>query len=205
MKAIRVHQYGGPEVLKWEDAPDPKPAAGQVLVRRCAIGVNPVDTYVRSGNYTDNTTLPFTPGSDGAGVVEAVGNGVKHFKRGARVYMFATTSGSRAGAYAELAVCTPSQIYPLPGNTSFAQGAAIGVPYGTAYRARFFKRRGRFPVKLSLFTGRAAAWASPPCNSPSPMDCASLARPAATADVRWWQNKARSMWSITARLTISKR
>ena len=141
MKVIRVHQYGGPEVLKWEDAPDPKPAAGQVLVRLHAIGVNPVDTYVRSGNYTINTTLPFIPGSDGAGVVEAVGNGVKDFKRGDRVYMFATTSGSRAGAYAELAVCTPSQICPLLGNTSFAQGAAIGVPYGTAYRALFQKAR----------------------------------------------------------------
>lgn len=141
MKAIRVHQFGGPEVMKLEDVPDPKPAAGQVLVRLHAVGVNPVDTYVRSGGYTVNIMFPFIPGSDGAGVVEAVGDGVKDFKRGDRVYIFATTSGIRTGAYAELTVSTPSQVCPLPENVSFAQGAAIGVPYATAYRALFQKAR----------------------------------------------------------------
>jgi NADPH2:quinone reductase len=141
LKAIRVHQFGGPDVMKLEDVPDPKPAMGQVLVRLCAIGVNPVDTYVRSGGYTVNITFPFIPGSDGAGVIEAIGDGVKRFQRGDRVYIFGTTSGIRTGAYAELAVCAESQVAPLPTNVSFAQGAAVGVPYSTAYRALFQKAR----------------------------------------------------------------
>jgi NADPH2:quinone reductase len=139
LKAIRVHQFGGPEVMKLEDVPDPKPGAGQVLVRLRAIGVNPVDTYVRSGSYTVNITFPFIPGSDAAGVIEAVGDGVKRFQRGERVYIFGTTSGIRTGAYAELAVCAEPQVAPLPINVSFAQGAAVGVPYSTAYRALFQK------------------------------------------------------------------
>src|SRR5271170_5112977 len=110
MKAIRVHQFGGPEVMKLEDVPDPKPAAGQVLVRLRAIGVNPVDTYVRSGAYAVNITPPFIPGSDGAGLVEAIGDGVNRFQQGDRVYIFGTTSGIRTGAYAELAVCAESQV-----------------------------------------------------------------------------------------------
>jgi NADPH2:quinone reductase len=141
LKAIRVHQFGGPEVMKLEEAPDPKPAAGQVLVRLRAIGVNPVDTYVRSGGYTVNIILPFIPGSDGAGIIETIGNDVKHFQRGDCVYIFGTTSGTRTGAYAELAVCAESQVCSLPENVSFAQGAAVGVPYSTAYRALFQKAR----------------------------------------------------------------
>jgi NADPH:quinone reductase len=141
MKAIRAHQFGGPEVMKLEDVPDPKPSAGQVLVRLRAIGVNPVDTYVRSGGYTVNITFPFIPGSDGAGVVEATGDGVKRFQQGDRVYIFGTTSGIRTGAYAELAVCAEPQVGPLPINVGFAEGAAIGVPYSTAYRALFQKAR----------------------------------------------------------------
>ena len=132
MKAIRVHQFGGPEVMKLEDQPDPKPGSGQVLVRLHAVGINPVDAYVRAGTYTISATLPFTPGSDGAGVIEAVGDGV---------YIFGTASGIRAGAYAQLAVCTASQVHSLSGNATFAQGAAIGVPYSTAYRALFQKAR----------------------------------------------------------------
>ena len=83
MKAIRVHQYGGPEVLQLEDVPDPTPGAGQVLVRVKAAGVNPYDTYMRAGSYgATNPTLPFTPGSDAAGVIEALGPGVDGFKVG---------------------------------------------------------------------------------------------------------------------------
>jgi len=127
--------------MKLEDVPDPKPSAGQVLVRLHAVGVNPVDTYVRSGGYTVNITFPFIPGSDAAGVVEAI-DGVKRFKRGDRVYIYGTTSGVRTGAYAELALCAESQVCPLPPNISFPQGAAIGVPYATAYRALFQKAHG---------------------------------------------------------------
>lgn len=134
MKAIRVHQFGGPEVLKLEEVPEPRPAEGQVLVRAKAVGVNPVETYIRAGKYGPRE-FPFTPGTDAAGVVEAVGPGIKHFKPGDRVY----TSGSIAGTYAELALCKESQVHPLPANCSFEQGAALGVPYATAYRGLFHR------------------------------------------------------------------
>jgi NADPH:quinone reductase len=81
MKAIRVHEFGGPEVLRLEELPTPKPAAGEVLVRIHAAGVNPYDTYMRAGTYALKPPLPYTPGSDGAGVVDAVGEGVKKVKR----------------------------------------------------------------------------------------------------------------------------
>ena len=80
MKAIRVHEFGGPEVLKLEEVPTPKPSSGQVLVRVHAAGVNPYETYMRAGTYALKPSLPYTPGSDGAGVVEAVGEGVKKVK-----------------------------------------------------------------------------------------------------------------------------
>jgi NADPH2:quinone reductase len=138
MKAIRVHDFGGPEVLRLEDAPDLIPAADQVLVRIRAAGVNPVDAYIRTGTYARKPSLPYTPGSDGAGDVEAVGADVRHFAVGDRVYI-AGFGGYQAGVgtYAERAVCMPAQIYRLPERTSYGQGAAIGVPYATAYRALF--------------------------------------------------------------------
>ena len=86
MKAIRVHEFGGPEVLKFEEVATPEPSAGEVLVRIHAAGVNPYDTYMRAGAYALKPPLPYTPGSDAAGVVEAVGDGVKKVKRGDRVY-----------------------------------------------------------------------------------------------------------------------
>ena len=134
MKAIRVHQFGGPEVLKFEDVPDPKPGPGQVLIGVRAVGVNPVETYIRSGIYGPKE-FPYIPGTDVGGVVEEVGQNVKHFKKGDRVYTNSTTTG----AYAQKAVCEISQVHPLPENVSFEQGAAIGVPYATAYRALFLR------------------------------------------------------------------
>jgi len=137
MRAIRVSEFGGPEVLKIQDVADPKADSGQVLVRIKAAGVNPVDTYIRAGAYARKPNLPFTPGTDAAGIVEAVGPNVKRFKAGDRVY----TNGSITGVCAELALCEESRVHHLPGKISFAQGAALGVPYGTAYRALF--QRGR--------------------------------------------------------------
>jgi NADPH2:quinone reductase len=134
MKAIRVHQFGGPEVLKLEDAPDPKPGSGQVLVRVRAVGINPVETYIRDGKYGPRQ-FPFMPGTDAAGIVEAVGPNVTRFKPGDRVY----TAGSVSGTYAELALCEEAQVHPLPEHVSFAQGAALGIPYGTAYYALYFR------------------------------------------------------------------
>ena len=133
MKAILVHEFGGPEVLKLEDVPTPKPAAGQVLVRIHAAGVNPYDTYMRAGAYARKPGLPYTPGSDGAGVVEAVGEGVKKVKQGDRVY----TTHTLSGAYAEYVLALEQQVHPLPAKISFSQGAEIWVPYGTAYHALY--------------------------------------------------------------------
>ncbi len=141
MKAIRVHQCGGPEVLKLEDVPDPQPGAGQVVVRVKAVGVNPVDVYLRMGIPGRVPPLPYTPGSDAAGVVEAVGSGVKGLAKGDRVYILRTVAGEYFGACAELALCEAWHLKPLPSNVSFQQGAAINVPYGTAYRALFQRAR----------------------------------------------------------------
>jgi NADPH:quinone reductase len=130
MKAIRVHEFGGPEVLRLEEVPTPRPGPGEVLVRMHATGVNPVETYIRAGTYARLPELPYTSGNDGAGVVEQVGSDVTEFKRGGRVYI----AGSMSGTYAEFALCKKEQVHPLPANVSFAQGAAVGTPYATAYR-----------------------------------------------------------------------
>jgi NADPH2:quinone reductase len=111
--------------------PTPKPSAGQVLVRIHAAGVNPYGTWMRAGTYAVKPTLPYTPGSDGAGVVEAVGEGVKKVKRSDRVY----TARTLTGAYAEYALALEEQVHPLPAKVDFKQGAGLWVPYGTAYHA----------------------------------------------------------------------
>jgi NADPH:quinone reductase len=131
MKAIRVHQFGGPEALQFEEVPTPKPDAGQVLVRVHAAGVNPYDTYMRAGTYAIKPHLPYTPGSDAAGTIEAVGSSVTKVKPGDRVY----TAQTLTGAYAEYALALEDQVHPLPKNISFEQGAGVWVPYGTAYHA----------------------------------------------------------------------
>jgi NADPH:quinone reductase len=136
MKAIVVRAFGGPEMLTLEDVPDPSPAPGQVLLRVHAVGVNPYDTYMLSGNYATKPPLPYTPGADGAGVVEAIGEGVPPtVKRGDRVYIGGTTTDRSYGAYAEKVLCEPHQLHRLPDRASFAQGAAMNVPYVTAWRA----------------------------------------------------------------------
>src|SRR5262244_3445609 len=139
MKAILVREFGGPEVLKLEELPTPRPAAGQVLVRIHAAGVNPYDTYMRNGVYAIKPPLPYTPGSDGAGVVEAVGEGVRKVKPGDRVYVAKTVTG----AYAEYTLTLESQVHPLPVKITFAQGAGVWVPYGTAYHAMYQCTRAR--------------------------------------------------------------
>lgn len=137
MKAIWVTQHGGPEVLKLEERARPEPVGEQVLVRVAAAGVNPVDTYIRSGAYP-NAKAPYTPGFDCAGTVEAAGPDAA-FEAGVRVYTSATVSG----AYAEFALCESATVHPLPDNISFAQGAALGIPYATAYRALFHRAQAR--------------------------------------------------------------
>ena len=139
MKAIRVSEYGGPAVLRLEEVPAPQPGPGQVVVRNHAVGVNPVDTYLRGNVDNRGPKLPYTPGVDSAGVVEAVGAGVTAVKPGERVYV----GGTLSGAYAELSLCEQPQVHPLPANVSFAQGAAMNVPYATAYHALFNRAHGQ--------------------------------------------------------------
>ena len=153
MKAIRAHEYGGPAVMKIEDVPDPKAGPGEVVVHVRAAGINPVDAYILSGTYPRKPPLPYTPGQDGAGEVESVGAGVTEVKAGDRVYICGvgnTVAG--AGTYAEKALCIPSQLHPLPARTSFGQGAALGVPYCTAYRA-LFQRAHAKPGETVLVHG----------------------------------------------------
>jgi len=143
MQAILAREFGGPEVLKLEDVADPEAGSGQVRVRIHAVGVNPYDTYMRSGAYAIKPDLPFTPGADAAGVIDQVGGGVTGLKAGDRVYISGTASGKAHGAYAQYAVCTPEQVHRLPERISFTQGAGLFVPYVTAWRALFGRARTR--------------------------------------------------------------
>jgi NADPH2:quinone reductase len=149
MKAIKVTAFGGPEVLQCREVPDLVAGEGQLRIKICAIGVNPVETYMRSGNYPRLPVLPYTPGTDAAGIVEAVGNGVLAFKPGDRIY----TSGTLTGAYAEYAICAESQAHSLPDPVSFEQGAALGIPYATAYRALFQRAKARAGESVLIHGG----------------------------------------------------
>ena len=135
MKSIIVREYGEPEVMKVEEAETPEPSGTQVLVKIGAAGVNPVDTYLRTGIHAHAPKLPYTPGKDAAGVVEAVGDGVASYKPGDRVY----TADTLTGTYAEYALCNENQLGRLPENVSFDQGAGVWTPYATSYRALFQK------------------------------------------------------------------
>ena len=139
MKAIRVQNFGGPEVLQLEDVPDLSAGLGQVLVQVRAIGVNPVDTYIRAGVHAVKPQVPYTPGNDAAGVVESIGDQVTRVKRGDSVYI----AGSVSGTYAQQCLCSESQVHRLPPHVTYEQGAALGVPYATAYRSLFQKGRGK--------------------------------------------------------------
>ncbi|MFQ3620833.1 MAG: NADPH:quinone reductase, partial [Spirochaetales bacterium] len=148
MKAIRVHQFGGPEVLTLEEIPAPKPGPGEVLVAVKAIGVNPIETYIRSGTYALKPSLPYIPGWECAGVVEAVGEGVQTVRIGDRVY----TSGTLSGVYAEKTLCAEKEVHPLPEKLSFEQGAAVDIAYSTAYHA-LFQRAKALPGETVLVHG----------------------------------------------------
>ncbi|HXH05466.1 MAG TPA: NADPH:quinone reductase [Vicinamibacterales bacterium] len=143
MHAIVARAFGGPEVLRLEDLPDPAPGPGELLVRVRAAGVNPVDTYIRGGTYAVRPALPYVPGADGAGEVVALGAGTSGFAPGDRVYFSGTSQGALLGAYASLAVCRAEQARRLPPHLSFEQGAAVGIPSLTAYRALVQKAAAR--------------------------------------------------------------
>jgi len=148
MQAIRIHRQGDPEVMQLEELAEPTPGPGQLRLRLHAAGVNPVDTYLRAGDQGYAVPLPWTPGLDGAGEVEAVGAGVDRFRPGDRVYC----AGSLSGTYAQKALCTQDQVHPLPAHVGFAAGACLGVPYATAYRA-LFQRGGARAGETVLIHG----------------------------------------------------
>ncbi len=146
MKAIVVREFGEPDVMKIEDVPKPAPKADEVLVKIMAAGVNPVDTYLRTGIHAHAPALPYSPGKDGAGIVESVGEAVSKFKQGDRVY----TSGSLSGTYAEFSLCRENQLGFLPDNASFEQGAGIWTPYATSYRGLFQKAKVKAGEKILI-------------------------------------------------------
>ena len=126
MKAIQVQAHGGQDVLRFEDVPDPKPQAGQALVKLHAIGVNFIDVYHRTGLY--KLPLPFTPGMEGSGVVEAIGADVTEVQPGDRVaYAMAI------GAYAERALVPSWQLVKLPAGVDFSSAAAAMLQGMTAH------------------------------------------------------------------------
>lgn len=152
MKAIQVMEFGGPEVMQLVDLDIPEPGAGEVLVKVHAVGVNPVETYIRAGTYPRLPELPYTPGGNVAGTIERCGDAVSNWQVGDRVYSAATLSG----AYSQYALCSASQVFLLPEKLSFAQGSAIGVPAATAWRGLFI-RGGAQPGERVLVHGASGA------------------------------------------------
>lgn len=139
MKAIIIREFGAADVMKLEDVPKLTPGDNQILVKIKAAGVNPVDTYIRAGTYAQKPNLPYTPGKDGAGFVEAIGQSVTKFKIGDRVL----TADSISGTYAEFCLCEEKHLIKLPENISFEQGAGVFVPFATSYRALFQKAKAQ--------------------------------------------------------------
>jgi NADPH:quinone reductase len=137
VKAIRAHSFGGPEVLQLETVDDPVPGLGEVVVEVRAAGVNPADTYMRSGTYAIRPQLPYTPGGDAGGVICAKGPDVTHHKVGDRVFVGTALSFDLTGCYAEKVKRRASEVLPLAEGISFAQAATFGVSYPTAHYALF--------------------------------------------------------------------
>lgn len=129
MKAVRYHEYGGPEVLRWEDAPEPSPGAGDVLIKVEAAGVNFADLMRRSGKYHFHTDFPARLGTEAAGTVVRVGRDVAGFRAGDRVFCRTAV----AGCQAEVVTAPAAEVLPLPAELSFVEAAAIPVIFLTAY------------------------------------------------------------------------
>jgi NADPH2:quinone reductase len=143
MKAIRVHSFGGPEVLRLEVVENPMPGPGEVVIDVRAAGINPADTYMRNGTYAIVPKLPYIPGGDAGGVVSAIGAGVTELSVGDPVIVGTALSFDLTGCYAEKVKRNASEVLPLPSGVSFAAGAAFGVSYTTAHYALFERGGGR--------------------------------------------------------------
>ena len=153
MKAIQMTTFGEPDVLEYKTIEDPQPSNHEVCVKLYAAGVNPNEAYVRTGTYAFLIPdLPYTPGFDGAGIVESVGEGVTHVKVGDRVFIAALLAKKNTGTYAEKVVCDASAVHLLPESISFEQGAALGIPAVTAYGA-LFQRANIKPGETVLIHG----------------------------------------------------
>jgi NADPH2:quinone reductase len=153
MKAIHVENFGGPEVLQLKNnLIIPPLTKSQVLVRVKYAGVNPVETYIREGQYARLPDLPYIPGSDASGIVEKVGSDVHDLEVGQRVFV----TGRNSGAYAEFIVTESICVFPLHSRLSFAQGAALGTPYFTAYRALIMGAKAQ-PGETVLIHGASGA------------------------------------------------
>ena len=149
MKALVCESYGPPESLQIRDVPDPSPAAGEVLVSIRAAGINFPDLLLIAGQYQVKVPPPFIPGNEAAGIVEAIGEGVRNFRPGDRVIALPQT-----GAFAEKCVVSESFCVPLPGGLSFEQGAGFTITYATSYHA-FHQSTGLKPGETVLVLGAA--------------------------------------------------
>lgn len=144
MKAVQIHTYGGPEVLETVEIDEPIPNQNEVKIKLYATGLNPSESYTITGEYAYNKPdLPYTPGYDGAGTIEEVGLDVSKFKIGDRVYLTAFSAERNTGTYAEKIVVDANNVFALPDNIPFIEGAGLGIPAYTAYKALFLKARVR--------------------------------------------------------------
>jgi NADPH2:quinone reductase len=154
MHAIVVSEFGDSSVLRYQSAPDPQARAGQVVVRLFAAGVNPVDTYIRGGHYAlGEPELPYIPGNDGAGMVEALGDGVERLSVGDRVFVAGVAARQCSGTYAEKVSCDASAVQALPHELSFAQGASLGTPGMAAYHALLVRGKLRAGERILIQGG----------------------------------------------------
>ncbi|MCC8181105.1 MAG: NADPH:quinone reductase [Planctomycetes bacterium] len=152
MKTIIVAKFGDENVLEYKDAPVPEPNDNEVRVKLEAIGVNPVETYIRSGQDGNKPALPYTPGNDGAGTIDAVGKNVETVAQGDRVFIAAASAKRNTGTYAEYVVCDADAVKLLPPGVSFAQGAGLGTP-GLASAYSLFGRAQAKPGDTVLIHG----------------------------------------------------
>lgn len=137
MKAIRIHEFGGPDVLKYEDAPQPVPAADEVLIKVHASGVNPVDSKIRAGHAQGKfpISFPLIPGWDVSGEIEEVGNAVLNFRKGDEVY--SRPDPTRNGTYAEYVVVKADQVNQKPKSINHDKAAAVALAGLTAWQGLF--------------------------------------------------------------------
>ncbi|MBL8763879.1 MAG: NADP-dependent oxidoreductase [Phycisphaerae bacterium] len=152
MKAVRMHGFGGVEVLRYEDVPVPTPGAGEVLVRVRAAGVNPVDWKLRDGMGKGMITPPYTPGFDVSGTVEATDGSVTEYKKGDEVYAYLPIT--RGGGYAEFAVVSARDLARKPQQADHTHAAAVPLAALTAWQAMFDRAKLQ-PGQTVLIHGAA--------------------------------------------------